>query len=304
MFRSRFRLNNRLSTNMCSIYVIHQIYSWICITTGKKSFYVKTVYLLGFFCISSLLLNTWTNYYDPARNPPKVNYLLAWDIMPVLIINSTTPCYMYNCILTRDKNLYNISKVILFDAYRLKWNKIPLHRYPWQTWVLFYTEPPRKVKAKKWHDRKFNMTMSYHRKVHDLLAPYWLTYYKNGTVKQSANTTYLTQFPPRDKNDQCLQRTIEPRKGNVTKVLWYVSDFHPVREAYAKQLRDNGIVIDIYGKRGKRDPCKVHYSVTNCVKDIYSQYKFYLGFENSLCQDYITGLLKYIIMGTNPFPKT
>ncbi|XP_064638808.1 glycoprotein 3-alpha-L-fucosyltransferase A-like [Lineus longissimus] len=55
------------------------------------------------------------------------------------------------------------------------------------------------------------------------------------------------------------------------------------RLEYAKKLRECGVHVDIFGKCGKRCPGGW------CQKtDIAQQYKFYLSFENSHCQDYIT----------------
>ena len=61
------------------------------------------------------------------------------------------------------------------------------------------------------------------------------------------------------------------------------------REAYVKELRKY-IPIDIYGKCGdyfedsEKDPC----NNTECWNQLFNSYKFYISFENGLCDDYIT----------------
>ena len=45
--------------------------------------------------------------------------------------------------------------------------------------------------------------------------------------------------------------------------------------------------IDIMGGCGKRDPCRREQP---CLQHIFWKYKFYLAFENSNCDDYITGI--------------
>ena len=64
------------------------------------------------------------------------------------------------------------------------------------------------------------------------------------------------------------------------------------REIYINELLKY-INVDVYGdcknyfKNSKKDPCgsKKNY---NCINKILNKYKFYLSFENSLCEDYIT----------------
>ncbi len=64
------------------------------------------------------------------------------------------------------------------------------------------------------------------------------------------------------------------------------------REKYINELRKY-IDIDIYGKctsyfeNSLPDPCP-QGSAPNCFNDLMNSYKFYLSFENSLCDDYIS----------------
>ena len=67
---------------------------------------------------------------------------------------------------------------------------------------------------------------------------------------------------------------------------------HSRREDYIKTLRKY-IDIDIYGSCGKYfenslpNPCPKG-SPPDCLNNIFDSYKFYLSFENSLCDDYIS----------------
>ena len=73
---------------------------------------------------------------------------------------------------------------------------------------------------------------------------------------------------------------------------------------YGKQLMEAGIKIDKFGRCGKPDPCKKE---TNCIKRMFLEYKFYIAFENSYCEDYITektwkslqGGMLPVVMGPN-----
>ncbi len=44
--------------------------------------------------------------------------------------------------------------------------------------------------------------------------------------------------------------------------------------------------IDVFGACGRQDPCRRNDS---CLENMFHKYKFYLAFENSFCEDYITG---------------
>ncbi|CAG2215429.1 FUT-1 [Mytilus edulis] len=46
------------------------------------------------------------------------------------------------------------------------------------------------------------------------------------------------------------------------------------------------IQIDIYGKCGKT--CSSSWNSDKCFKDLSKEYKFYLAFENSICNDYVS----------------
>lgn len=72
-------------------------------------------------------------------------------------------------------------------------------------------------------------------------------------------------------------------------ILWIVSNCQAPsgRKGYVKRLRaalGDRMVLDQYGKCNRRP--LGHWNVFNSTK--YQQYRFYLAFENSLCQDYVT----------------
>ena len=94
---------------------------------------------------------------------------------------------------------------------------------------------------------------------------------------------------------------------NIVYIAWFVSncDTHSRREDYVNELRSQkGIHIDIYGK------CKSIYhssllsiecqkGTSNCMQKILPHYRFYLSFENSKCDTYITE--KYWIQGLSGY---
>lgn len=81
---------------------------------------------------------------------------------------------------------------------------------------------------------------------------------------------------------------------NKKLAFWFVSHCRTPsrREDYVHEL-SKYIDIDIYGdctefKNSKPDPCKNSNNKKECYINLYSSYKFYLAFENSQCNDYIT----------------
>ena len=59
---------------------------------------------------------------------------------------------------------------------------------------------------------------------------------------------------------------------------------HSQREDYVEELRKY-IHVDVYGACGDLSCPSRHGQV--CLKQIEKTHKFYLAFENSICQDYV-----------------
>ena len=85
-------------------------------------------------------------------------------------------------------------------------------------------------------------------------------------------------------------------------VLWAVSNCGRTRDKYVKKLLKY-IKVDVYGdcseNFGQDNQCE---RSSNC-DDIFSSYKFYLAFENSVCTDYITEKF-WRTLGWNSVPIT
>ncbi|CAF0842234.1 unnamed protein product [Adineta steineri] len=94
---------------------------------------------------------------------------------------------------------------------------------------------------------------------------------------------------------------------NIVYIAWFVSncDTHSRREDYVNKLRSQkGIHIDIYGNcksmyHSHIIPIQCQKGTPNCTEKTISNYRFYLSFENSKCDTYITE--KYWIQGTNGY---
>ncbi|XP_061457798.1 3-galactosyl-N-acetylglucosaminide 4-alpha-L-fucosyltransferase FUT3-like [Rhineura floridana] len=129
-------------------------------------------------------------------------------------------------------------------------------RPPFQCWIWFNLESPSHSPNLGFMDGRFNLTMSY-RRDSDIFTPYgWLE-----VLAQPENVT----IPPKSKL-----------------VAWVVSNWNPGsrRVRYYEELKKH-IHVDVFGHGRLPLSRDQHLSVL-------SQYKFYLAFENSIHEDYIT----------------
>ena len=143
---------------------------------------------------------------------------------------------------------------------------LPPDRNADQAWIFFGVETPAYLSKIYSHYRptwknSFNWSMTY-RLDSDIVTPY-------GYLKPRKNIL------PRNYSKIFRMKT--------KFAAWLVSNCGALsgRDEFVKKMKAQGIQIDIYGRCGKQlqsDPYKM----------ISTEYKFYLGFENSLCSDYIT----------------
>lgn len=133
-----------------------------------------------------------------------------------------------------------------------------------QKWGSIQHEPPSSFTSP--YSTEFNFSVTYS-KISDVVVPY-------------AN---IVDLLPEDKWIK------EPPFANrKNPVLWMVShcETHSRREDYVAELKQH-IPVDIIGLCGNVSICP-HDDRHDCDFKLVSKYFFYLAFENSLCDDYIT----------------
>lgn len=154
---------------------------------------------------------------------------------------------------------------VIFEAMS---NPLPFpSRLPKQRWVFFTREPP--IAGNGWWTlTTFNLTSTY-RPDADFPQPY-------GTCKARVDVTEKINV------DDVINR----KTGLVT---WFVSNCRTrsARENYVRELQLH-IPVDIYGRclDGNNTVCR--RLDPTCEYNISIKYKFYLAFENSLCDSYVT----------------
>jgi alpha-1,3-fucosyltransferase len=153
-------------------------------------------------------------------------------------------------------------------------HSFPPYRFEDQPWVYMQRESPIYTNLTlKDYPNVFNWTMTY-RKDSDIHFPY-------GAVKffPSAN---VAQF------DYELENSLFMKKADEVEAAWTVShcSTQSKREELVKKLKKY-ISIDVYGVCGK-NKCKKKNEEDGCHEELETKYKFYLSFENSMCEEYVT----------------
>ncbi|XP_033755032.1 alpha-(1,3)-fucosyltransferase C-like isoform X2 [Pecten maximus] len=172
-----------------------------------------------------------------------------------------------NCYLTADDwNLNADSEVVIFHTPYVK--EVHPRKKQGQIWVFHSLEPPwlHWCKLKNW-TREFNWTMSY-RRDSDILYTY-----ADFQTQEMSESTWETET-------RKLGKTLRKKS---TDIAWMVSHCGTPgkRDDYVNILKKM-IPVDVYGKCGDKN-CD-RWKGAACLE----LYKFYLSFENQLCEDYIT----------------
>ena len=172
------------------------------------------------------------------------------------------------------------SDVVLFhmrDAYTP-----PARRLPHQWWVFAVMEPPAYddpgvVRAAR---GRFNLTMTY-KLASDV---YWG--YGECAPREAA-------APP-----TAPRRNYAAGKRHL--VAWFASNCETPsgREAYVRELRRH-VDVHVYGACGERTCSRADMGA--CYAMLHKRYKFYLSFESSLCDDYVTEKL-FSVLGRDVVP--
>ncbi|XP_046346252.2 glycoprotein 3-alpha-L-fucosyltransferase A-like isoform X1 [Haliotis rufescens] len=169
-------------------------------------------------------------------------------------------CKYKMCTLSYDRRDLAKADVVLVDGFNLH-QGAPPPRSANQMFALFSFEPPTYLTIpSEWKDA-FNWTISY-RPDSDIWRPYGMVRKRRSGLK--------------GKNYEKLV------KEKTNSVAWFVSRCvsHSQREKYVNELQKY-VDIDVFGRCGDG----------KCGRDCYEKlksYKFFLAFENSFCENYVT----------------
>ncbi|XP_063831724.1 alpha-(1,3)-fucosyltransferase C-like [Ostrinia nubilalis] len=229
----------------------------------------------------------WTDAYAHYMTPLKRNHQNVF-------VDSN--CSFVNCYLTTDRRLLSDVRhfdAILFDVEN-NWDFHPLIRSPYQKFIFVAIESAASYPLcyKGW-DNYFNLTWTY-RLDSDIRWSYITVLDKNGTVV--GPKVDMNWVDPMDPAPESVMKVI---KGKNKTAAWFVSHCKSKgkREDYVDKLqaalRKYGLEVDIFGWCGKLQCTKDRLS--DCLKIVEQEYFFYLAFENSLAEDYVTEKLLYAV---------
>ena len=194
----------------------------------------------------------------------------------LIVANSS---HFWKRLLESDFQLLEKFDAVLFNVHELWLSSLPPPQYrrpPRQRFVFFTQESPQTMTTfdPENYDNFFNWTMTY-RFDSDVRLLYGRFHSVNSTVVNDTSQSDRRQ-----------------RKKKTNTIAWMVSHCETAskREEYVRQLQDH-IAVDVYGHCGTFECARndSHWlSSPECYVQLASQYKFYLSFENSFCNDYVT----------------
>ena len=230
-----------------------------------------------------------------------------WDKAPDLPMGPTLfeHCPVNNCFITNNRQ--ELASVSLFDAVIfhmadleiLKPQDLPNQqdRIPNQRYVMFFMESPQHWTADfSRFNNFFNWTMTY-RLDSDIPNPYgWIVPKLSDksfvpTIDDIGQWDHWENF---DYGEFAASLNSRPESFRALahrprRIAWIVShcNSNSDRERYVSELR-NYIPVDIFGKCGNRFCSAKGSSIQTCNDHVEQNYMFYLAFENSFCDQYVT----------------
>ncbi|XP_033362947.1 alpha-(1,3)-fucosyltransferase C-like [Bombus vosnesenskii] len=202
-------------------------------------------------------------------------------------------CPVNDCYATNNRHMVNPTDfdAVLFHGNDLNLEDLPKNRSPRQWYVFVNLESPaNRPMTNYFYEDFFNITMTY-RLDSDIVWTYAVVKdaRTNVNVAPSRNVNWSAFYAGSGNRtiaydvDASLSKTI---RGKTKPIIWFVSNCMAKsgREEYVNELSKH-IPVDVYGKCGnmfcpRNEDC--------FARVVEPGYFFYLSFENSLCDDYVT----------------
>lgn len=201
-------------------------------------------------------------------------------------------CPRTDCIITSNRhympNISDFDAVLFYGHNKDSINSFPKWRRPEQVYVLSFIESPYHVwQFFKTYSPQFNWTMSY-RFESDVFWPYGYFVDKEtgGVTAPSKRPYWRSPRPARQLQVEGHIMGLITRKTKTA--AWFASNcqFTPSHRYHLVDAMEQFADIDSYGSCGDME-CPKSNAVA-CREMLEENYFFYLAFENSLCEDYIT----------------
>lgn len=210
-------------------------------------------------------------------------------------------CSFQNCYLTNNHEFFDSVldyDVLMFNAINLHHDNtvLPNNRSEAQEYVFVSLEPAAYYRISSIYDWYFNMTWTY-KLTSDVIFPYIQVKNKNGKIigpRKEMEWINVNDMEPTDK------KIIKKLKNKSIAAAWIASNCGAAsgRSNYVFSLNEElskyGHQVDVYGLCGNV-VCPTGSAMDECYAEIVRDYYFYLAFENSFCEDYVSEKLLHAL---------
>ncbi|CAK1542555.1 unnamed protein product [Leptosia nina] len=239
-----------------------------------------------------------SNYTRPFRLPTDYKYILKWTQAfahhTSLVFRNgqkaflDNNCSYSNCYFTNDKSLLIDLRnfdAILFDVEN-NWDSHPPGRSSHQKYIFKASESAAHYPVcSRFYDNYYNWTWTY--KLDSDIRWSYVTILdkEDNVVGPKINMTWMS--PMGSTPDIVKKKLVKKRRA----VAWFVSNCQTkerrvIADNLAESLDKYKLKVDIYGWCGNRT-CPRN-RLEDCLDLLQKTYYFYLSFENSWAEDYVT----------------
>lgn len=206
---------------------------------------------------------------------------------------ATTHCKIKNCFICTDRDYFNdimLFDIVLFNAIDLTEKDLPAARSDNQIYVFVSTESvanyPQSAES---FNNFFNYTWTY-KFNSDIVYTYFVVRNKHrrGKIIGPAEHVHWMNTTKMRPVSNCIKNRL---RNKTVAAAWFVTNCLAINRlnyahALNMELYKYNLRLDIYGACGYRR-CLIN-NASFCFGMIETDYYFYLSFENSFCQDYVT----------------
>lgn len=276
----------------------------------------KTIQIIGV-----IIMFTYANGYPEKMD--NVVYILLWKPLEQLpwpfqiLLPARQPfikrnCPFHNCYITDELTYFNDIldyDVLLIDVLFVRSMDMPTRRSQKQKYVLVGFEPAGMNVIPEKYNSFFNLTWTY-KLDSDKVLPYIVIKNERGEEIGPKKDMFWANIKDMDQTSLYIVNKLQKKR---IAAAWFVTNCYMAPSGrlefvavLQKELAKYGQRVDVYGGCGN-NTC----SGEDCFALIESTYYFYLAFENSFGEDYVsekilTGLEHYavpIVLGTANYTR-
>lgn len=266
------------------------------VTESKNVIYSSKIVIVFYLMFTSLHVESYH------KKNPELIYILLWEnrnMPPFVHMKSKRKsftfmnCEFQNCYITDHKELFDDMTdydAILFNSIDIKdgYSALPELRSDNQLYFFVSTESAKMYPVHDYLNWYFNYTWTY-RMDSDIIYPYFVARNRDGEVVAPKKEVHWMDTKEMKRATHDIKDKLRTKKKAAA---WFVTNCLAIsnRVNYVRNLREAltnyNLDIDTYGV------CGTSYCpgdrMDECFATIESDYYFYLSFENSFSEDYVT----------------